>query len=187
MAPRTVAFMHEEALRALPELLDALGVERPILLGHSDGASIALIHAGGSGRKIAGVIAMAPHVMVEAVCTDRIRETTATFEASGLRGRLARHHDDPDSTFRGWSDIWLAPAFRGWNIAAYLPRVRCPVLAMQGEDDEYGTMLQIETVAAQAAQVELVKLKNCGHSLHRDQPQSVLEAVSRFARRLALP
>jgi pimeloyl-ACP methyl ester carboxylesterase len=182
--PRGVDFMHREALEFLPELLDRLGVERPILLGHSEGASIALIHAGGAGRAVAGVIAMAPHVLVENVCVARIRETRGSYEASGLRERLARHHRQPDATFRGWSDIWLDPDFRRWDIREYLPRIACPVLAIQGEDDEYATMLHVERIAAAVAGAEVIKLRECGHSPYRDQPAAVLGAVSRFVRRL---
>jgi pimeloyl-ACP methyl ester carboxylesterase len=182
-ASRRADFMHEEALRVLPAILARLGIERPILLGHSDGASIALIHAG-AGRPVAGVIAMAPHVMVEDVCIARIRETRASYETSGLRDRLARYHQQPDATFRSWSDIWLDPGFRDWDIQNYLPRISCPVLAIQGEDDEYGTMEQIERIARLVPNAELLKLPRCGHSPHRDQPQAVITAVSGFVDRI---
>jgi pimeloyl-ACP methyl ester carboxylesterase len=176
--------MHEEALSALPELLDRLGIERPLLLGHSDGASIALIHAGGVDRPVAGVIALAPHVMVEDVCIARIREVRASYEASGLRDRLARYHRKPDATFRSWSDIWLAPGFRDWDIQECLPRIPCPVLAIQGEDDEYGTMEQIERIARLVRNAKLLKLPRCGHAPHRDQPQAVIAAVASFVGRI---
>lgn len=179
-APRRADFMHEEALRVLPALLDRLGIERPILLGHSDGASIALIHAADAGRGVAGVIAMAPHVMIEDVCIGRIRETRASYEASGLRERLARYHRQPDATFRSWSDIWLDPGFRDWDIQGCLSRIACPVLAIQGEDDEYGTMQQIERIARLAPDVELLKLPRCGHASHRDQPQAVIRRIAHF-------
>jgi pimeloyl-ACP methyl ester carboxylesterase len=178
--PRRPDFMHEEALRVLPDLLDRLEIERPILLGHSDGASIALIHAGGAGRPLAGVVAIAPHVMVEDVCIARILETRRSYEASGLRDRLAGHHRQPDATFRSWSDAWLDPGFGGWDIQDYLPRIACPVLAIQGEDDEYGTMEQIERIARLAPDTELLKLPRCGHAPHRDQPQAVIAAVASF-------
>lgn len=177
---RGVEFMHDEALKALPELLEKLGVERPILFGHSDGGSIALIHAGGSGRAVRGLILMAPHVMVEDISIRSIEVARRAYETTNLRDKLARYHSDPDSAFRGWNDIWLHPDFRAWNIEAYLPRITCPVLAIQGEDDEYGTMEQIERIDRAIPRVELLKLANCGHSPHRDQPEAVIEAVTRF-------
>jgi len=183
-ASRRVDFMHDEALKTLPELLDKLGVERPILFGHSDGASIAIIHAGGSGRPVRGLILLAPHVMVEEVAIESIRAAKETYQNTDLRERLGRYHADPDSAFWGWNDIWLDPAFRDWNIEAYLQEVKCPILAIQGEDDEYGTMEQIERVARLAPDVELLKLAKCGHSPHRDQPSAVVEAASRFVRSL---
>jgi pimeloyl-ACP methyl ester carboxylesterase len=183
--PRQPDYMHVEALQTLPELLDALHVERPILCGHSDGASIALIHAGGAARPVAGVIAMAPHVMVEDVAIAGIRETVRAFETTALRERLARHHDDADGAFRGWSGIWLDPAFRRWNIEAYLPRVAAPILAIQGYDDEYGTMEQIDRIAAAAPDVETLKLADCRHSPHKDQPEAVIGAIADFVRRIA--
>jgi pimeloyl-ACP methyl ester carboxylesterase len=182
--PRATRFMHDEALKVLPELLDQLRVHRPILFGHSDGASIALIYAGGSGREVAGVVAMAPHVMVEEVCIRSIRQSKVSYETSDLREKLARYHADPDSAFRGWNDIWLHPEFLSWNIEEYLPSISCPILAIQGEDDEYGTMEQIERVAKQAADVDLVKLEDCRHSPQRDQPEAVVEAVVRFVDRI---
>ncbi len=182
--PRRVDFMHDEGVHSLTELLDKLHIEKPILYGHSDGASIALIHAGGTQRPVTGLILMAPHVMVEAMCLDSIRAAKRTYETTDLRDKLARHHTDPDSAFRGWNDIWLHSDFPRWNIEAYLPRIVCPILAIQGEDDEYGTIEQIERIARQAARVELLKLPHCRHSPHRDQPQAVLAAVARFVRTL---
>jgi pimeloyl-ACP methyl ester carboxylesterase len=176
--------MHDEALNALPELLDRLGVEQPILLGHSDGASIALIYAGGSGRPVSGLIVMAPHVMVEDVTVKSIREAKRIFEITDLRKKLARHHADAEATFRSWNDVWLHPGFRDWSIEGFLPRVACPILAIQGEDDEYGTMEQVDRIARLAADVELVKLQDCGHFPHRDQPEAVIEAVVRFVGRI---
>jgi pimeloyl-ACP methyl ester carboxylesterase len=177
---RRVDFLHDEALKTLPELLDKLGVERPILFGHSDGGSIALIHAGGSGRAVRGLILMAPHVMVEDMGLGSIEAAKRAYETTNLRDKLARYHSDPDSAFRGWNDIWLNPDFRVWNIEEYLPRITCPVLAIQGEDDEYGTMEQIERIARAIARVEVLQLKECGHSPHRDQTEVVIEAVTQF-------
>jgi pimeloyl-ACP methyl ester carboxylesterase len=179
---RRVDFMHDEALHALPELLDKLGVERPILFGHSDGASIALIHAGGAGRPMRGLILMAPHVMVEGVGLRRIEQAKLAYESTDLREKLARYHADPDSAFRGWNGVWLNPDFRAWNIEEYLPRIACPVLAIQGDDDEYGTMEQIERIERAIPRAETLKLKACGHSPHRDQPEAVIARVARFVK-----
>ncbi|MBI2276892.1 MAG: alpha/beta hydrolase [Dechloromonas sp.] len=182
--PRHVRYMHDEALLALPELLDRLAIERSILFGHSDGGSIALIHAGGAGRPLAGVIAMAPHVMVEDISVKSIAEAEVAWQTTDLRQRLGRHHQHVEATFRGWNDIWLHPDFRRWNIEEYLPAIACPILAIQGEDDEYGTMEQIDRIARQSADVDLVKLADCRHSPHKDQPEAVLAAVSGFVARL---
>jgi pimeloyl-ACP methyl ester carboxylesterase len=182
--PYGVRYMHDEALVVLPALLDALRIERPVLLGHSDGASIALIHAGASGRAVRGLVLMAPHVMVEDVSIASIEAAKVAWRTTDLRQRLARHHDDVDAAFRAWNDIWLHPDFRAWSIEAEVRQVRCPVLAIQGEDDEYGTMAQIERIAALTPDVELVRLADCRHSPHRDQPDAVLEALVRFGDRV---
>jgi pimeloyl-ACP methyl ester carboxylesterase len=176
-APRTARYMHDEALTVLPLLLDHLRIENPILFGHSDGGSIALIHAGGSGRTVAGVIALAPHVFVEDISVTSIAAARTAFATTNLRERLARHHADVDGAFRGWNDIWLDPEFRDWNIQSLLPDVRCPILIIQGEDDEYGTIEQMRKIARGAPEVELRHLAACGHSPHRDQPEQVLHAV----------
>ncbi|HET9339043.1 MAG TPA: alpha/beta hydrolase [Casimicrobiaceae bacterium] len=183
--PYDVRYMHDEALVALPRLLDACAVERPILLGHSDGATIALIHAGASGRPVTGLALMAPHVFVEDVSIASIAQAKVAWRTTDLRARLARYHDDVDAAFTGWNDIWLDPAFRAFDIAGEVRAVRCPVLAIQGEDDEYGTMAQIERIARLAPDVDLVRLADCRHSPHRDQPEAVLEALVRFVDRLA--
>lgn len=178
-----VDFMHREALEALPELLRALGLERPILIGHSDGASIALIHAG-SGHALRGLVAMAPHVFVEDISIQSIVAAKRTFETTDLPQKLARYHRDPAKTFYGWNDVWLAPAFRGWNIERFLPEIHCPLLAIMGYDDEYGTMAQVDAIARQAGgPIEVLKLEDCGHSAHRDQPEATIRAVADFVRR----
>jgi len=184
MLPRGVRYMHDEALIVLPRLLDAYGIERPILLGHSDGASIALIHAGSADRTVAGLALMAPHVVVEDVSIASIAAAKVAWSATGLRARLARYHDDVDGAFTGWNDIWLHPDFRAWNIEGHVRGVRCPILAIQGEDDEYGTMDQVERIERLAPDVDLVRLADCRHSPHRDQPDAVLEALVRFVDRL---
>jgi pimeloyl-ACP methyl ester carboxylesterase len=181
---RNVRYMHEEALVTLPALLEALQIERPILFGHSDGGSIALIFAGGAQRPLRAVIAMAPHVMVEQISVVSIAQAKVAYQSTDLRQRLARYHDDVESAFWGWNDIWLHPEFLHWNIEEYLPAIQCPVLAIQGENDEYGTMEQIDRIGRQAAHVELVKLADCRHSPHRDQPEAVLAAVGPFVQRV---
>jgi pimeloyl-ACP methyl ester carboxylesterase len=182
--PRRVNYMHHEALTVLPAFLDALALTAPILLGHSDGGSIALIHAGGAHRALTGLIAMAPHVMVEDLSVASIAEAKVAWETTDLPVRLAKHHRHVESVFRGWNDIWLHPDFRAWNIEEYLPNIACPVLALQGEDDQYGTMAQIERIAAQAPDVELVKLADCRHSPHKDQPEAVLAELAAFVSRV---
>ncbi len=183
-APRSVRYMHDEAQIVLPELLDALAIVRPILVGHSDGGSIALIHAGGVRGDVAAVAAMAPHVHVEDVATASIAKAREAFGRTRMRARLARFHRDVDGAFRGWNDIWLADDFRAWNIEACLPRIACPVLAIQGEDDEYGTMDQLDRIARSAPDVRQLRLADCRHSPHRDQPQAVLDALARFVDRV---
>ena len=184
--PFAVRYMHDEALIALPELLDKLGIDKPVLVGHSDGGSIALIHAGGAGRKVAGPIPMAPHVFVEAPSTASIARPKVTFQTTDLAQKLAKYHRDAATTFWGWNDIWLHPDFRAWNIAEYLPRVTCPVSVIQGEDDEYGTPAQVEAIRRQAkGEVEVRMLADCRHSPHRDQPQATLEAMAGFIERIS--
>ena len=181
---RGARYMHDEALVALPRLLDHLGVERPILIGHSDGGSIALIHAGAGARAVGAVVTLAAHVLVEEISVASIAAAKTAYESTDLRARLARYHADVDSAFWGWNRIWLAPEFRDWNIEEYLPRIRCPVLAIQGVDDEYGTMEQVRRIEAGVADVELLPLQRCRHSPHRDQPDAVLAAIARFVDRV---
>ena len=178
---RTVRFMHDEALAALPELRSGLGLDEVILVGHSDGASIALIHAGARHR-VRGVVAMAPHVFIEPVCLSSIRQATESFESSDLAARLGRYHRDARKTFYGWADVWTEDNFERWDIREeYLRNIRCPVLAIQGYEDEYGTMAQLDEIARHVSvPCELLKLENCGHSPFRDQPEGTLAAVSRF-------
>lgn len=185
--PRRVDFMHEEGLETLPALLDQLEIERPILFGHSDGASISLLYAGGTGRAVTALVLMAPHLFVEEMCIKSIEAARETYATTDLRERLARHHANPDSAFRGWNDIWLHPDFPQWNIEAYIPPIRVPILAIQGENDEYGTMEQIDRLARLAPQTESLKLANCRHSPHRDQPQAVIDAATQFIKKIAVP
>jgi len=180
-AHRAVSYMHDEALLILPALLEQLRIERPVLFGHSDGGSIALIHA--SRHPVRGVIALAPHVFVEDLSLASIAAAKVAFETGDLRKRLARHHADVDSVFRGWNDSWLHPDFRSWNIEDLLPAVGCPILVIQGEDDEYGTVEQMRRIARHGADVELELLAECGHAPHRDQPDQVLRSVADWLKR----
>jgi pimeloyl-ACP methyl ester carboxylesterase len=180
-APRAVDYMHREALDVLPEVLDQLGIGAPILVGHSDGASIALIHAGAGKRPVRGVVAIAPHVFVEDITVASIAQAKITFETSDLAEKLARYHDDAAATFRGWNDIWLHPDFRRWNIEDCLPGIACPLLLIQGADDQYGTLAQLAAIARQVqGLVEQRVLPQCGHSPHVDQKAATLEAIVRF-------
>jgi len=182
--PRAVDYMHVEALEVLPELLERLGIDDPVLVGHSDGGSIALIYAAMSDS-VKGLVVMAPHVFVEDISVRSIAEAKAAFEGTDLAEKLGRYHADAAKTFRGWNDIWLHPDFRSWNIEEVLPRIHCPVLAIQGFDDEYGTMAQLEAIAKQTGgPIELLRLADCRHSPHRDQPAVVLEAMASFIARL---
>jgi len=177
---RSVRFMHDEALRSLPELLRELKIENPVLIGHSDGASIALIHAGG-GFPVKAVVAMAPHVFIEPLCLLSISKIKDSFETSDLAGKFGRYHRDARKTFYGWADVWLDPDFTSWDIRDdYLPQIECPVLAIQGEDDEYGTMAQLDDTKRRVRRCELLKLAQCGHSPFRDQPGKVLSSVKSF-------
>jgi pimeloyl-ACP methyl ester carboxylesterase len=177
---RGVDYMHAEALHVLPEILRQLEIDNPILIGHSDGASIALIHAGGAQQPVRALVLLAPHVFVEDLTVASIAEAKVAYQTTDLPARLGRYHDDVDNTFWGWNDIWLHPDFRHWNIEEYLPKVACPVLVVQGEDDEYGTMAQLDSIARQVRDVELLKLGQCKHSPHRDQPEQVVSAIRNF-------
>lgn len=193
--PRPVRFMHDEALITLPQVLDAFAIRGAILVGHSDGGSIALLHAGGAeadhsdpkntrntGRRIKALVLLAPHVFVEDLGLQSIRRIGEDYRSGNLRQRLERYHgENVDNAFRGWNDVWLNPEFRSWNIEEYLPRIRVPVLLIQGEDDQYGTFAQISAIErGVAGPVQKVILKNCGHSPHLDQPEQTHEAIAKF-------
>jgi pimeloyl-ACP methyl ester carboxylesterase len=180
-------YMHREALEALPELLAARGLERPVLIGHSDGGSIALIHAGGTERPVAGVVTLAAHVFNEDICVAAIEAAREAYTAGPqMHDKLLRYHDDPDGAFWLWNQAWLAPSFRDWNIEAYLPSITCPVLAIQGADDEYGTEAQVDAIAnGCGGPVETAILPDCRHSPHRDQPEETLRRIADFVATLA--
>ena len=168
-------YMHREALEVLPELLRTLGIERPILLGHSDGGTIALLHA--AHHPVSACIVMAPHVVVEDISVSAITAAREAFEHGPLRARLAPFHADVDGAFWQWNDIWLSEAFRGYDIRKEISAIAAPLLAIQGEDDPYGTMAQIDEIAAAVPHAQLLKLQQCGHSPHRDQPEAVAQAI----------
>jgi pimeloyl-ACP methyl ester carboxylesterase len=176
-------FMHRQAHEVLPALLDALAVDRPVwLYGHSDGGSIALLFAARFSERTAAVIAAAPHIFVEDLSVESIERTRANYLATDLRDKLARYHDDVDSAFWGWNDIWLHPPFRDWSIESEIGAIQAPVLAVQGIDDEYGTMAQVRGIAKRVKRVQVLELAHCGHSPHRDQPGALIEAAVEFAR-----
>ena len=182
--PREVSYMHDEAIKSLPDLLKQLQVEAPILIGHSDGASIALIYAAVHDR-VRGLVLLAPHLFVEDLSVKSIAEVKRKFETTNLPAKLSRYHRDAARTFWGWNDIWLNPHFRRWNIEEYLPRISCPILAIQGYEDQYGTMAQVDAIARQSAGlVEIMRLHDCRHSAHLDQPRIVLSAIRRFVDRI---
>jgi pimeloyl-ACP methyl ester carboxylesterase len=173
-------YMHHEGEVVLPALLRALGIERPILFGHSDGASIALIAAGAHPALARALILEAPHVFVEEISVRSIAEAKTAFATTSLPAKLARHHADAAATFYGWNDIWLDPRFRAWNIDEYASRVRVPVLLIQGDADEYGTTAQLDAIAARVPASETLLVPGAGHSPHRDAPELVLERVASF-------
>jgi pimeloyl-ACP methyl ester carboxylesterase len=177
-------FMHRQAYEVLPALLEALGVnttqDDPWLFGHSDGGSIALLFAARFPDQVAGAVVVAPHILVEDLSVNSIAQARTAYLQFGMRQRLARHHADVDSAFWGWNDIWLNPAFRAWNITTELGSITCPLLAIQGVNDEYGTLEQVRGIVRLTPQCELVELADCGHSPHRDRQDRLIEAVSNF-------
>jgi len=181
-APYRVDFMHDEARQVVPEVLDTLGVGQAILLGHSDGGSIALLFAALYPARVTALVLEAPHVFVEPISIASITEMKDTYASTDLPARLAKYHGaSTEGAFRGWNDIWLHPEFAAWNIEDVLPDVSCPTLVVQGTDDEYGTARQVEAIRQQAGgRVETVWLPACGHSPHRDQPEAVLTSIAAF-------
>ncbi|MDB5819732.1 MAG: alpha/beta hydrolase [Rhizobacter sp.] len=184
-----IDFLERQAHRFLPAFFDALDLDTaadpPWIYGHSDGGSIALLHASAFPERVGGIVVVAPHIFVEDVSLRSIEQARDGYVTTDLRSKLARYHADPDSAFWGWNDVWLDPAFRSMNLETALPYIRCPILAIQGHDDEYGSLAQIEGIAAKAPQTRLLTLQDCGHSPHRDQPALLKAAVADFMNRHA--
>ena len=186
--PRRISFMHEEARDVLPLVLDAIGLRRGVLLGHSDGASIATIYAGSvADHRIGGLVLLAPHFFTEAFGVAEIARMRALYATGDLRAKLARWHQDPDNAFYSWSGPWLDPEFRKWDITEELSHIGVPMLVIQGEDDQYGTLDQVET-AKQACQcpLETVILPGVRHIPHREAAEETLRAIVDFTARLRL-
>jgi pimeloyl-ACP methyl ester carboxylesterase len=183
-APRPPDYMHEEALETLPRLIDELVGRPPVLIGHSDGASIGIIYAG-AGHPVAGLVLIAPHVFVEPETVRSIQGIRDRFGDSDMAEKMGKYHADPESTFHGWADIWLSPEFRSWNIEEYLPAVGRPTFLIQGDADEYGTVRQLDAISAGVtASVESLIVPSAGHSPHLTHPELVADSVARFLRDL---
>lgn len=185
--PRTVRYLHDEALDVLPAVLDALALDRPVLVGHSDGGTIALLFAAEYPDRVRGVITEAAHVFVEEETLRGIREAVELYRTTDLRERMARYHGDKvDAVFSGWADTWLSAEFRDWNVESFLPRITCPLLVIQGADDRYGTPVQVEAIVRQAAgPAEALLLPGCGHIPHQQARDRVLASMVRFIGSLA--
>jgi pimeloyl-ACP methyl ester carboxylesterase len=187
--PRPLTYMHDEAFEVLPAVLDQAKIQKCILVGHSDGASIAAIYAGGrQDFRVRGLVLMAPHFFCEDISVRSIADAKEAYEKTDLRERLARYHgDNVDVAFWGWNRAWLDPDFRNWDITEFLPTVRVPMLVIQGRDDQYGTAAQIETAQNETfCPVEVLYLDRCRHAPHFDQPDATLEAIAEFAQRLLI-
>ncbi|MCA9995014.1 MAG: alpha/beta hydrolase [Anaerolineales bacterium] len=184
--PRQVRYMHDEALDVLPALLSKLDINKHILIGHSDGGSIALINGGGvQSPDLLAIITLAAHVFNEEVCVRSIKEAKVAYETTNLRERLAKYHADVDNTFWGWGDIWLHPDFWHWNIEEYLPFIVVPLLAIQGLDDQYGTTAQVEAIQKGVGQLADIRLMpDCQHSPHRDQREATLAVMVDFIQKV---
>ena len=181
--PRDVNFMHYEALKILPDILDIVGINRAILVGHSDGGSIALINAGGvRDPRVEGIVCLAAHVFNEEITIKRIEEAKSSFKNGSLREKLAKHHGtNVDCAFWGWNDIWLNPEFKKWNIEKFLPNIRIPALVIQGDKDPYGTISQVDAIQAGIGSNAIVELiPECGHSPHLERRNMTLELITKF-------
>jgi pimeloyl-ACP methyl ester carboxylesterase len=181
--PRALDYMQREALEVLPKVLDAIGFRRGMLVGHSDGASIAAIYAGGvQDHRVRALALIAPHFVVEDVSVKSIAEIKIAYESTSLREKLARWHKDVDNAFYGWNGAWLDPSFRKWDISEYLAYIRVPVAIIQGADDQYGTIRQVEIARDECyCPVDVTMLEGAGHSPHREAPQATLHAIADFA------
>jgi pimeloyl-ACP methyl ester carboxylesterase len=181
--PRPLDYMHREALDVLPKVLDAIGFKRGLLLGHSDGASIAAIYAGShQDHRLQGIALIAPHFIVEDISVKSIAEIKTAYETTDLKAKLARWHNDVDNAFYGWNGAWLDPQFRSWDISEYLAYIRVPVMVLQGADDQYGTMRQVEIAQEECyCPVDLKVILGAGHSPHREAPGATLDAIAEFA------
>jgi pimeloyl-ACP methyl ester carboxylesterase len=184
--PRPRDYKHVEALEILPKLLDEIGFRRGLLLGHSDGASIAAIYAGGvQDHRIRGVAMIAPHFVVEDISVTSIARIKQAYETTNLRSKLKRWHGDVDNAFYGWNAAWLDPKFRDWDISEYLGYIRVPIAILQGADDEYGTIRQVEIAQEECyCPVDVTIIPDAGHSPHREAPEATLYAISEFAGRI---
>lgn len=177
---RPVTYMHDEALEMLPRVLKSLNIDKPILVGHSDGGSIALIHAG-AGYQVSALVLIAPHVIVEDQSIEGISAARETFLSTNLAERMSRYHIDAESTFWGWNRVWLSPEFREWNIEEYLPAIDVPILVIQGDQDEYGTLAQLDLIARNVAgEVERKIIPGTRHSPHLQATEDVVDAVVKF-------
>jgi pimeloyl-ACP methyl ester carboxylesterase len=184
--PRPLDYMQREALDVLPRLLDRIGFRRGLLVGHSDGASIAAIYAGGAGdHRVRGVAMIAPHFVVEDIGVTAIAATRKAYETGGLRAKLERWHGDVDNAFYGWNDAWLDPKFRDWDISEYLPYIRVPVAILQGAEDQYGSHRQIDIACEECyCPVDVTIIAGAGHSPHREAPEATLDIISKFVERI---
>jgi pimeloyl-ACP methyl ester carboxylesterase len=184
--PRPLTYMHDEAREIVPRLLDAIGFQRGLLIGHSDGASIAAIYAGThQDHRVGGLVLIAPHFFTEDMGIAAIADARKAYETTDLRQKLARWHKDPDNAFKGWNGAWLDPDFRQWDITEPLAYIRVPILIVQGEDDQYGTVAQIEAAERECyCPVEVALLPGIKHSPQREAPEATLKAISEFAGRV---
>ncbi|MDX2482168.1 MAG: alpha/beta hydrolase [Pseudodonghicola sp.] len=184
--PRPLDFMTHEAVEVLPHVLDHAGITRCILFGHSDGATIAAIYAGSvEDFRVRGLILMAPHFFTEEMGLKEIAKAREAFASADMKERMAKYHKDPENAFRGWNDTWLDPGFKSWNVGEVIDYLRIPVLAIQGRDDQYGTLAQIEEIESRSyAPVDTVILEDCKHAPHQEQPEQTLDAVADFTARL---
>ncbi|TNF17610.1 MAG: alpha/beta hydrolase [Rhodobacteraceae bacterium] len=184
--PRRLDYMPIEATEVLPEVLDAAGIQRCVLVGHSDGATIAAIYAGSvADYRVRAIVLMAPHFFTEEMGLAEIANAKVAFETGDLRERLGKYHADPDNTFRGWNDSWLHPGFKAWNVADVIDHWRIPALAIQGRQDQYGTLAQIEEIETRAySPVETLVLDDCRHAPFLDQPEAVTNGIRDFCARL---